>query len=192
MHNQPQKKGNLVWLDMEMTGLDPEKEGIIEIALIVTDSQLEEVAVGPDLVVHQPARLLKGMDEWNRKQHGSSGLAEAVRKSKVTVKAAEKKALEFLRKHCDEGKSPLCGNSVHHDRRFLMRYMPALNRFLHYRIIDVSTVKELAGRWYPARLLKKLPKKESEHRAMDDIRESIAELRILRKVFFKRTKIKSA
>lgn len=172
---------------MEMTGLDPEKEGIIEMALIVTDGQLNVIAEGPNLVIHQPARLLNSMDAWNKKQHGGSGLTEAVRKSRVTVKAAEKKALEFLKQHCVEGKSPLCGNSVHHDRRFMAKYMPHLNRFLHYRIIDVSTIKELAGRWYPASKLKKLPDKQGTHRALDDIRESIEELRILRKVFFKRT-----
>ncbi len=188
MSTPPRKKSNLVWLDMEMTGLDPEKEGILEMAVVVTDSQLNLVAQGPNLVLHQPARLLKAMDEWNQKQHGSSGLIEASRKSKVSVKAAEKQTLEFLREHCTEGKSPLCGSSVHHDRRFLIKYMPALNRFLHYRIIDVSTVKELAGRWYPSRLLKKLPEKKSAHRALDDILESIEEMRMLRKYFFKRSK----
>ncbi len=183
---QPQQKSNLVWLDMEMTGLDPEKEGIIEMALIVTDSDLKVIAEGPNLVVHQPERLLKKMDPWNKKQHGSSGLTEAVRQSKITVKAAEKAALEFLKQYCVEGKSPLCGNSVHHDRRFLIKYMPALNRFLHYRIIDVSTIKELVGRWYPAGKLKKLPDKKNAHRALGDILESIEELRLLRKKFFKR------
>lgn len=181
-----QHKNNLVWLDMEMTGLDPYKEGILEIATIVTDSSLNILGEGPNLVVHQPAKLLKGMDEWNQNQHGQSGLIEAVRKSKISVKTAERKTLAFLKKYCLEGKSPLCGNSVHHDRRFMIRYMPALHRFLHYRIIDVSTVKELARRWYPERKLKKLPSKNSTHRALDDVRESIEELKGLRKLFFKR------
>ncbi len=191
MKNQPHKS-NLVWLDMEMTGLDPEREGIIEIATIVTDSELNVLAEGPNLVIHQPEKLLEGMDDWNRHQHGSSGLTAAVRTSKVSVKTAEKKTLAFLKKHCLEKKSPLCGNSVHHDRRFMIKYMPALNRFLHYRIVDVSTIKELTQRWYPKKKNKKLPSKNSTHRALDDVRESIEELKALRKHFFKRATAKKS
>ncbi len=190
MNSSPSKK-NLVWLDMEMTGLDPEREGILEIATIVTDGDLKIIAEGPSLVVHQTPRLLKGMDAWNQKQHGSSGLIEACKKSKISVKDAEKETLAFLKQHCVEGQSPLCGNSVHHDRRFLVRYMPELNRFLHYRIIDVSSVKGLVQRWYSSSKLKKLPSKNSAHRALDDIRESVEELKILRKHFFRKTRVKS-
>ncbi len=184
MVQRPSKK-NLVWVDMEMTGLDPEREGILEMATIVTDGELNILAEGPTLVIHQPASLLKGMDEWNQKQHGQSGLIEAVRRSKISVGQAEKRTLAFLKRHCVGKSSPLCGNSVHHDRRFMTRYMPALNEFLHYRIMDVSTVKGLVQRWYPKKELKILPKKQSAHRALDDIRESIEELRILRKHFFR-------
>jgi oligoribonuclease len=180
-------KPYLVWLDMEMTGLDPEKEKIIEVATVITDSDLNVVAEGPDLVVRQSAAALNRMDNWNKKQHGGSGLIAAVRKSKVSVKEAETQTLEFLKKHCVEGKSPLCGNSVHHDKRFIIKYMPKLARFLHYRIVDVSTVKELTKRWYSDKKNKKLPKKNASHRAMDDVLESIEELKQLRKHFFKRS-----
>ena len=182
MENLPHKP-YLIWLDMEMTGLDPEREKIIEVATILTDSDLNIIAEGPDLVVHQSAAALNRMDAWNKNQHGSSGLIEAVRKSKVSVKEAEKKTLAFLKKHCVEGKSPLCGNSVHHDKRFIIKFMPELHRFLHYRIVDVSTVKELTKRWYSDKKNKKLPKKKAAHRAMDDVRESIEELKHLRKHF---------
>lgn len=183
-------KPNLVWLDMEMTGLDPEKEKIIEVATIITDSDLNIVAEGPNLVVHQSAAMLNRMDNWNKKQHGGSGLIDAVKKSKISVKEAEAKTLAFLKKHCVEGKSPLCGNSVHHDKRFIIKYMPALGKFLHYRIVDVSTVKELTKRWYSDKKNKKLPKKNSAHRALDDVKESIEELKQLRKHFFKRPAVK--
>lgn len=186
MEKQPHKP-YLVWLDMEMTGLDPEREKIIEVAVIITDSDLNIVEEGPDLVVHQGPAVLNRMDQWNKKQHGGSGLIAAVRKSKVSVKEAETKVLEFLKKHCAEGKSPLCGNSVHHDKRFIIKYMPKLAKFLHYRIVDVSTVKELTKRWYSDKKNKKLPAKNGAHRAMDDVRESIEELRQLRKFFFKRS-----
>jgi len=186
MEKQPHKP-YLVWLDMEMTGLDPEKEKIIEVATIITDSELAVVAEGPNLVVRQSAAALNRMDNWNKKQHGGSGLIAAVRKSKVSVKDAEAKTLEFLKKYCVEGKSPLCGNSVHHDKRFIIKYMPKLAKFLHYRIVDVSTVKELTKRWYSDKKNKKLPKKNASHRALDDVRESIEELKHLRKHFFKRS-----
>lgn len=173
----------MVWIDMEMTGLDPEKEGIIEIATIVTDKQLNVLAEGPELVVHQPLKLLKKMDAWNQKQHKKSGLIEAVKKSKVTVRQAEKKTLDFVKEHCVAGKATLCGNAVYHDRRFLVKYMPKLNAFLHYRLVDVSTVKGLIRRWFPKN--KELPKKGDAHRALADIRESIEELRFYKETYFK-------
>ena len=169
---------------MEMTGLDPEKEGIIEVATIVTDGELKVIAEGPNLVIRQPASLLKKMDSWNQKHHKKSGLIEEVRKSRISVKRAEKLTLDFLKEHCKPGKSPLCGNSVHHDRRFIARYMPKLNAFLHYRIVDVSTIKFLASCWYPKD--KTLPKKGDKHRALADIHESVAELRHYREHYFKK------
>lgn len=177
------KQDNLVWIDMEMTGLNPEKERIIEIATIVTDSQLKVLAEGPSLVIHQPAKILKAMDSWNKKHHGKSGLLEAVKKSKVSVRKAEKMTLDFIKQYCVPKKTVLCGNSVYHDRRFIIQYMPKLDKFLHYRIIDVSTVKDLVRRWYPKN--KELPKKKENHRALDDIRESIEELSFYRKTYFK-------
>ncbi len=134
-------KNNMVWLDMEMTGLEPDEESIIEIATIVTDKQLQIVAEGPNIIIHQSDKLLNAMDEWNKQHHGKSGLIEAVRKSKISMKKAEADTLKFIRKYCYAGKSPLCGNSIHHDRRFIVKYMPKLNKYLHYRHIDVSTVK---------------------------------------------------
>lgn len=176
-------KKNLIWVDMEMTGLDPKKERIIEIATIVTDSKLNIVAEGPNLVIHQPDKILNAMDKWNRQHHKKSGLVEAVKKSRVTVEDAEKQTLEFLNRFCFSGKSPLCGNSVHHDRKFIARYMPRLDAFLHYRHIDVSTIKEVATRWY--KKPKKFKKKKDSHRALSDIRESIGELKFYREEFFR-------
>ena len=173
----------MVWIDMEMPGLDPEKEGIIEIATIVTDKGLNVLAEGPDLVVRQPLKLLKKMDSWNQKQHKKSGLVDEVKISKVTVRQAEKKTLDFLKQYCVPGKATLCGNSVYHDRRFIIKYMPRLNKFLHYRLVDVSTLKELVRRWYPKN--KELPKKSERHRALADIRESIEELRFHRETYFR-------
>jgi oligoribonuclease len=173
---------NLIWLDMEMTGLNPEKEVIIEMATIITDGDLNILAEGPNLVIRQPAKYLKAMDEWNTNQHTKSGLVDAVRKSRVTIAAAEKKMLAFIKEFCLPGKSPLCGNSIHHDRRFVIKYMPKLNAYLHYRHIDVSTIKGLIDRWYPKH--KDLPKKSDAHRALDDVRESIEELRFYRKTYF--------
>ena len=173
---------NLIWIDMEMTGLDPEKERIIEIATIVTDSNLNTLAEGPVLAVHQSDELLQKMDNWNTRQHNGSGLVARVKQSTVTEAEAEARTLEFLRQYVPEGKSPMCGNSVHQDRRFLCRYMPNLERFFHYRLLDVSTLKELAMRWAPhvyAGL-----QKESKHLALDDIRESIDELKYYREHLF--------
>jgi oligoribonuclease len=173
---------NLVWIDMEMTGLDPEKERIIEIATIVTDSHLNVIAEGPVFAVHQSDELLKAMDGWNTKQHNSSGLVKRVRDSTVTEKEAEAETIAFLKKHVSAGKSPLCGNSIYQDRRFLYRYMTELEKFFHYRLIDVSTLKELAMRWAP-RVYSGL-QKDSKHLALSDIRDSIEELRYYRQYLF--------
>ncbi len=172
----------LVWIDLEMSGLDPDTCEILEIATLVTDGQLELLAEGPDIVIHQPDPVLDRMDAWCTRQHGHSGLTAQVRASTTSLAEAEARTLEFLRAHCSPGKSPLCGNSIGHDRRFIVRYMPALAEFLHYRSVDVSSVKELARRWYPD--LPTHPKGET-HRALDDIRESINELRHYRKHIFR-------
>ena len=172
----------MLWIDMEMTGLDPEVEGIIEIATIITDADLNIVAEGPNLVVHQGQRLLKRMDDWNQKQHKASGLLDLVKKSTMSVAEAERQTLNFVKAYCSSGKAPLCGNAVHHDRRFMIRYMPKLSAYLHYRHVDVSTIKALVDRWYPKH--KDLPKKKDQHRALEDIRESIEELRFYRKTYF--------
>ena len=184
MDHPKKHKDNLVWIDMEMTGLDPEKERVIEIATIVTDKNLEIIENGPDLVIHQPKRFLDTMDPWNQKQHGKSGLLEEVQKTKMTVKKAEQLTLEFIKKYCVPHKTSLCGNAVYHDRRFIIKYMPKLNEFLHYRLVDVSTIKGLIQRWYP-RAQKTIPKKSETHRALADIKESIEELDYYRRHFFK-------
>lgn len=177
------KANNLIWIDLEMTGLNPEHDRIIEIATIVTDSDLNVVAEGPVFAVHQSDALLDGMDEWNTRQHNSSGLVQRVKESVIDEKAAEKLTLEFLQEHVANGKSPMCGNSIWQDRRFLSRYMPELEKFFHYRMIDVSTLKELALRWAP-RIYNGV-QKESKHLALDDIRDSINELRYYRDHFLR-------
>ena len=174
---------NLVWIDLEMTGLDPLRDRIIEIATVVTDASLNVLAEGPVLAIHQPDRVLAGMDEWNRTTHGASGLVQRVRASTIDAPAAESKTLEFLRKHVVAGASPMCGNSICQDRRFLAREMPALERFFHYRNLDVSTVKELARRWAPSVLAG--VQKKSTHLALDDIRESIQEMEHYRRTFLR-------
>lgn len=175
-------KDNFVWIDLEMTGLDPDKEVIIEIATIVTDSQLNILAEGPDLVLHQPEIYLTRMDDWNRNQHSKSGLIDDVRRSMISLEAAESQTLDFIKQFCEAKQNPLCGNAVHHDRRFLIKYMPKIHEFLHYRHIDVSTIKTLAQKWYPKQ---KEVKKSTSHRALSDIRESIEELRFYRANYFK-------
>jgi oligoribonuclease len=165
----------LVWMDLEMTGLDPDRDRIIEIAVIVSGGSLEPLVEGPDLAIHQAAEVLDGMDEWNTQHHGASGLVERVRASDLDEAAAEARVIEFLRDHVAEGVAPLAGNSVHQDRAFLRRWMPRLHGWLHYRNVDVSTVKELARRWAPT-VLEEAPVKAGNHRALDDIRESIREL----------------
>ena len=169
------KNNRLIWIDLEMTGLDTQRDSIIEIATIVTDANLEEVAEGPVLAIHQPDHLLDGMDEWNTRQHGKSGLTQRVRDSSTTMAQAQAQTLEFLSRHVDSGTSPMCGNSICQDRRFLAREMPQLEAFFHYRNLDVSTLKILAGLWAP-NVLQGISK-SAEHLALADIRESIVELR---------------
>ena len=169
---------------MEMTGLNPDQDRILEIATVVTDADLQVIAEGPAIVLGQPEAILHGMDEWNTSHHGASGLTAAVKESDIDEGQAEAKTLDFLRRHLEPGVSPMCGNSVHQDRRFLVRYMPALAHFFHYRNLDVSTLKELARRWRPA-LLAKSNSKKSLHRALADIHESIEELRWYRRNLFR-------
>jgi oligoribonuclease len=171
----PKSEQNLIWLDLEMTGLDPATDHILEIATIVTDQDLHLLAEGPVIAIHQPESVLAGMDEWNQTHHGASGLIERVRLSRTDEAAAETRTLAFLADHVPAGASPLCGNSICQDRRFLARFMPRLDAYCHYRNLDVSTVKILALRWAPA--VADSFKKASRHQALDDIRESIAELR---------------
>lgn len=177
------RKDNLIWIDLEMTGLDPEHDYIIEIATIVTDADLNVLAEGPSLVIHQPDSVLDSMNEWCVNQHGQSGLTQRVRESDISEREAEQQTIAFLMEHVDKGVSPMCGNSIGQDRRFLYRYMPELEAFFHYRNLDVSSVKELARRWRPD-VLSSLRKKGS-HLALDDIRDSIAELQHYREYFFK-------
>jgi oligoribonuclease len=173
----------LVWLDLEMTGLDPEKERIIEMAVVVTEPDLTFVAEGPVLVIHQSDELLDAMDKWNKSTHGKSGLIDKVKASVMVEEQAEEQMLAFLRQYLPSGKSPLCGNTVGQDRRFLVKYMPRLEEFFHYRNLDVSTLKELSLRWKPE-VYKSFVKK-SRHEALADIYESIDELKHYREHFIK-------
>ncbi|WP_404419911.1 oligoribonuclease [Marinospirillum sp.] len=183
MSASDQQLPHLVWIDLEMTGLDPQKERIIEIATIVTDSELNILAEGPVLAIHQPDSLLDAMDDWCTKTHGGSGLTQRVRDSRISTREAEQATLDFLKEYVKPGTSPMCGNSVHQDRRFMLQEMPELEAFFHYRNLDVSTLKELAKRWNPE--VKKSFKKQNTHLALDDIRESVAELRHYREHFLR-------
>jgi oligoribonuclease len=176
-----QDSQHLIWIDLEMTGLNPDTDLIIEIATIVTDKELTILAQGPVLAVHQSDAVLAGMDDWNQKHHGQSGLIERVRNSDIDEREAERQTLEFLRKWVPENTSPMCGNSIGQDRRFLYRYMPKLEAYFHYRNVDVSTLKELAARWAPE--VKNGFCKVASHQALDDIKESIEELRYYREHF---------
>ena len=177
------RQDNLIWVDLEMTGLRPERDRIIEMAAIVTDGDLNLIAEGPVIAVHQPDTVLAQMDEWCTRQHGQSGLTDRVRQSRISEQEAEQTMLAFLREHVDAGCSPMCGNSIGQDRRFLYQYMPQLEEFFHYRNVDVSTIKELMKRWKPSVL--DGFKKQGTHLALDDIRESIEELRFYRRNIFR-------
>jgi len=180
-YTQEQRGDHLIWLDMEMSGLDPATCRPLEIATIITDNELNILAEGPCLVIHQEDPVLAVMDVWNTEQHGASGLVEQVRLSTISEATAEAMTLAFIADWTEPGQSPLCGNSIGQDRRFLRRYMPRLDAHLHYRNVDISTVKELARRWY----LIEPPPKRTTHRALDDIRESIEELRFYRLNLFR-------
>ncbi len=176
-------ENNLIWIDLEMTGLDPQNDQIIEIATVVTDTGLNELAEGPVLAIHQPDAVLAAMDEWNTRQHGGSGLTERVRNSTIDAATAERADGDLSGAVGDQGRSPMCGNSICQDRRFLARLMPTLEAFFHYRNLDVSSLKELARRWAPE--VYSGFTKDSSHLALDDIRDSIAELRYYRENFLK-------
>jgi len=175
------KDSNLIWIDLEMTGLNPDTDRIIEIAIVVTDSHLKILAEGPVFAVHQSDEMLDGMDEWNTKQHNKSGLVERVKSSEISEAEAEAQTLDFIREYVTANKSPMCGNSICQDRRFLYRTMPKLENYFHYRNLDVSTVKELAKRWRPE-LIKGF-KKKTKHLALSDIMDSIDELKYYREHF---------
>ncbi|MFT0850938.1 oligoribonuclease [Achromobacter sp. F4_2707] len=177
------KEQRLVWIDMEMTGLDPEKERIIELAAVVTEPDLTVVAEGPVLVVHQPDSLLDAMDKWNQSTHGKTGLIDKVKASTLSEAEAEERMLAFLAEHVPAGKSPMCGNTIGQDRRFMVKYMPKLEAFFHYRNLDVSTLKELALRWKPE--VYRSFVKQARHEALADIYESISELKHYREHFIK-------
>ena len=178
-----QNANNLIWIDLEMTGLDTQNDVIIEIATIVADSELNILAEGPIIAIHQPDEVLAGMDEWNTRQHGGSGLTERVRKSEIKEAEAERQTIEFLQEYVPTNASPMCGNSICQDRRFLARCMPELEDYFHYRNLDVSSLKELAKRWAPE--VSKGYSKNSSHLAMDDIKDSIEELKHYRANFIK-------
>lgn len=175
-------ENNLVWLDLEMTGLNPHYDRILEIATIITDSELNIIAEGPVFAVHQEQKYLHKMNQWCTEQHGKSGLTKRVQESTITENQAELETLAFIKKYVPEKKSPLCGNSIYQDRRFLFEYMPTLEDYFHYQLLDVSTVKILAQRWKP--VIMDGFKKESVHLALQDIRDSIEELKYYRKHFF--------
>lgn len=175
---------NIVWMDLEMTGLDVQKDKILEVSCLITDKDLNIVAESPTLVINQPEELLSSMNEWCVKHHGESGLTEAVRNSTISTEKAENLLLEFLKTYIPEKSCPLAGNSIYMDRMFLNTYMPKLNDYMHYRIIDVSSIKELCRRWNPS-VFSKQPKKQLAHRSLDDIKDTIEELRFYKQNLFK-------
>jgi len=181
MNGQVTNARHLVWIDLEMTGLDPEVDTILEIATIITDEHLNILAEGPNLAIHQSDQVLESMNDWCKQHHGQSGLTDRVRRSDISLEEAERVTLDFIHSFVPERASPLCGNSIHQDRRFLVRYMPELEAYVHYRNIDVSTVKELVSRWYPS---VPAPAKHGEHLALADIHESINELKYYREKVF--------
>jgi oligoribonuclease len=174
---------NLIWVDMEMSGLDPTIERVLEVAIVITDTQLNSVAEGPVVVVHQPAAVLDAMDAWNKSTHAKSGLIERVKASRLTEADADAQLVEFLKQHVPAGVSPLCGNSVHQDRRFMVKYLPAFEAYFHYRNLDVSTLKELMRRWKPELAAGMI--KHGRHEALADVYESIDELKYYREHFLK-------
>jgi len=176
-------KKNLIWIDLEMTGLDTNNDYIIEIATIVTDGDLNVIAEGPMIAIHQSDEILNAMDEWNTRQHGGSGLVDRIKATRTTEAEAEQQTLDFLKEHVPAGVSPMCGNSICQDRRFMARIMPELEAYFHYRNLDVSSLKELARRWAPK--VEKSFKKKSSHLAMDDVKDSIRELQHYRELFIK-------
>jgi len=177
-----QDPSHLVWLDLEMTGLHPDRDVIIEVATLVTDRELNILAEGPELAIHQSQETLAAMDEWCTRTHTASGLVDRIQKSNTTIEEADRQTVQFLQEWIKPGSSPLCGNSIAHDRRFVRRYMPGLEGLLHYRNIDVSSIKELVERWYPPSL--RPPPKKGHHLALADIRESVEELRWYREHIF--------
>ena len=185
----PQDANNLIWIDLEMTGLDTQNDCIIEIATVVTDAQLNILAEGPVIAIHQSEEKLKAMDEWNTRQHAKSGLTKRVQESTATEAEAEKKTIEFLEEYVPKGKSPMCGNSICQDRRFMARCMPELEEYFHYRNLDVSTLKELVTRWAPE--TGKGLTKNNNHLALDDIKDSIEELKYYREHFIRPIESKS-
>ncbi len=180
--NSMKNKAHLVWLDLEMTGLNPNQYTIVEIATIITDSHLNIIEEGPVIAIHQDKGTLDKMEKWSRDTHTKSGLFQRIEESSTSMREAEEQTLTFVRRYCPKNRSPLCGNSIGHDRRFLERYMPTLFDYLHYRNIDVSTIKELVKRWYTKG--PSAPAKAGKHLALDDIRESILELRFYRDNYF--------
>jgi oligoribonuclease len=174
---------NLVWIDLEMTGLNPDHDVILEIATIITDKNLNIIAEGPTYAIHQPDEVLETMNDWCKTQHGISGLTKSVQESTITPEIAEQETLEFIQDYCPPAKASLCGNSVWMDKMFLQRYMPKITNYLHYKIIDVTSVQQLIKRWYPKNPHLSFEKTE-KHRALDDIRESIEELKHYRRYFF--------
>ena len=172
---------NLIWIDLEMTGLNPDTMVILEIATIVTDANLDIIAEGPHIAINYPENVLDRMEEWSRSHHQASGLLDRVKASTINCSSAEQKTLKFVSAHCKKGESPLCGNTIWQDRRFLIKHMPLLESYFHYRLIDVSSIKELVSRWYPDLVPYK---KEKDHLALNDIKESIGELKLYRENIF--------